>query len=439
MTPGTPYLINVFSDVTVLVLYALSLFQLRYRRIHLLGGVLLYAVISVPLVQFHLNVLYSLLSLVLSCLFLLILFNIKPRRALSHAVMITALSVFCEVAVNHLIPRAFFDGNSPISITANTIVTSMINRTVYITVLYLISFILRQKRRDYTPQDRTALFIPVIPITSVIIMLLFISLIQVNSLTAEADDHILWSSILLLFIDFVLFTIYGYNRRSGVIDTQSKLLSQKEQSLSSYYKELHAELDRHRVLLHDFKKHIHAIILLGQKENSQQVTTYATNRLEQSDMYETARISDDDYMNSILLLYREKCKKDNIRLITDLRSDVASFLSDDEITSLFGNLLDNAIESCRRSSADSDHSIEIRMAANEGTPFVLLSVSNTCTVAPVFNEERIPFTTKMDSINHGVGLRSIQRVVSKYHGNIRMDYDSEKHIFHTLIYLRHMM
>lgn len=42
-------------------------------------------------------------------------------------------------------------------------------------------------------------------------------------------------------------------------------------------------------------------------------------------------------------------------------------------------------------------------------------------------------TSKKDTISHGYGLKSIERVVNKYNGFIDMYYDENDSTFHTLI------
>ncbi|RGF11381.1 GHKL domain-containing protein [Ruminococcus sp. AM16-34] len=40
-----------------------------------------------------------------------------------------------------------------------------------------------------------------------------------------------------------------------------------------------------------------------------------------------------------------------------------------------------------------------------------------------------------DVQNHGLGLKSVSRIISNYNGTIKMYYDSSQKVFHTIILL----
>jgi sensor histidine kinase regulating citrate/malate metabolism len=45
----------------------------------------------------------------------------------------------------------------------------------------------------------------------------------------------------------------------------------------------------------------------------------------------------------------------------------------------------------------------------------------------------MPISTKKQKSKHGFGLKSIRRIVDKFNGNIKMYFDDDKMIFHTII------
>ena len=46
-------------------------------------------------------------------------------------------------------------------------------------------------------------------------------------------------------------------------------------------------------------------------------------------------------------------------------------------------------------------------------------------------------TTKSDTVNHGLGTRSIKRIADKYDGLTNYIYDEEKHCFKYVIVIQH--
>ncbi len=107
-------------------------------------------------------------------------------------------------------------------------------------------------------------------------------------------------------------------------------------------------------------------------------------------------------------------------------------MEDNDITALFCNLLDNAVEAAEKIS---EGCIQLHITRQASTPFTFISVINSCRVSPFSKDGRLP-SSKKDSLRHGYGLRSITRIVEKYCGDIQMYYDAENTSFHTIIMLR---
>ena len=131
--------------------------------------------------------------------------------------------------------------------------------------------------------------------------------------------------------------------------------------------------------------------------------------------------------------YRRQCTEQGISFTADIRSGVLHFLPDSDLTSLFCNLLDNAMEAAGKVP---DAYIEVNGSKRENTPFVLVTVVNSCRVNPFKNDAADPATTKADKRSHGFGLKSIRKICEKYHGDIQMYYNDATLTFHTVITLR---
>ena len=106
------------------------------------------------------------------------------------------------------------------------------------------------------------------------------------------------------------------------------------------------------------------------------------------------------------------------------------FMSDMEIYSLFGNVLDNALESCGKVSNPERRVISLK-AVSQGE-MVVLHVEN------FFEEELVmvdgmPVTTKSGA-GHGFGLRSIREIAEKYGGVVTLN--TEGNIFKLTVLMK---
>ena len=86
-----------------------------------------------------------------------------------------------------------------------------------------------------------------------------------------------------------------------------------------------------------------------------------------------------------------------------------------DICSIFGNALDNAIESVVQ-EPDPERRL-IHLTVTERNGFLFIMMANYCRTEVAF-ENGLPVSSKADRKNHGYGLRSIRHAVRKYDGTL---------------------
>ena len=97
------------------------------------------------------------------------------------------------------------------------------------------------------------------------------------------------------------------------------------------------------------------------------------------------------------------------------------------------NLLDNAIESCCHLS---ESYIEISAIKKENTPFIIIAMINSCRSNPFSSHTGKLPTRKSDKNTHGFGIKSIQKTIRSYQGEMQMYYNDDTGTFHTIITLK---
>ena len=88
-----------------------------------------------------------------------------------------------------------------------------------------------------------------------------------------------------------------------------------------------------------------------------------------------------------------------------------------------GNLLDNAVE-----AAKSSNEKKIDFSVNKVNGFDVLTCSNSCEDKPVISGSILK-STKSDAGEHGLGIKSIRRIVKKYDGEFEWQYDDSSKEF----------
>ena len=120
------------------------------------------------------------------------------------------------------------------------------------------------------------------------------------------------------------------------------------------------------------------------------------------------------------------CSGEKITLAVIADGRALECLEPQEIYSLFGNALDNAIEAVRGIGEPERRLVSLNVRRS-GTMCVI-NVENSCDVAPAFRDG-LPVTTKADAGSHGFGTRSMRGIVER-HGGV-LTFGCEDGIFHV--------
>lgn len=175
-----------------------------------------------------------------------------------------------------------------------------------------------------------------------------------------------------------------------------------------------------QIKCHDLK---HQIAAMRTEEGKASLDKYIA-RLEDSLIeYGTVVECGNETINVVLTEKNILCAGCGVKFSYIIDGTLFDFMSEMEIYSLFGNALDNALESCMKLSAPEKRVISLKAAARG--EMVVLHVENYYDEQPVL-VDGMPVTTK-DGSGHGFGLRSIREIAGKYGGIASVQ--AENHIF----------
>lgn len=125
---------------------------------------------------------------------------------------------------------------------------------------------------------------------------------------------------------------------------------------------------------------------------------------------------------SLDLLLAEKwlvCEERGIKLQYMIDGARLSFLKTEDLYALFGNAIDNAIESVTQIANPAQRIINLRAASRANC--LVIRVDNPCP-EPIRFSQGLPVTTKADRDYHGYGMRSMRYITEKYGGTLTAQY-----------------
>lgn len=372
-----------------------------------------------------------LLYFLANCVFLFTQFKIKIHTALFHAALLTAIMGISEVTLLGIISR--FAPHFLYTSVTGLIFFTIFSKTLFFILVYLLVHLFKEKALSPKHYNVIDFFLMLIPISSIFILTTFMMLGESSSFIPPLNIMVIVSSTFLLAINLLVFGINQYNQKKCNEFTEIQLLLQKESDLNEYYEMLLSQSENQSILIHDIKKHLQSIELLNSKNESRKVSAYIRQLLDSSDLKESTRICDNDILNAILCRYQKKCTEYNISFHADIRNGSIQYISQYDLTSLFCNLLDNAIDSSRNIP---DSFIEISVQKKELTPFIIIVMINSCRTKPNYNVHGFPISSKPNKHQHGFGIKSINKIVQKYQGDFEMYYENFSATFHTIITLK---
>ena len=163
---------------------------------------------------------------------------------------------------------------------------------------------------------------------------------------------------------------------------------------------------------HDMKNHLLAIRDLGQQRV--EVSTYVDALLDDMAGYETIVSTGLPAMDAFLSekLYRAQLEQIQYNVCLDLSG--LDFVSHVDLISIFGNALDNALEAVRKLPEEKRI---VFLKSSQFANTLLLRFSNPY-AGELRRENGRLFTSKTNPEWHGIGLSSITKAVSRYHGSV---------------------
>lgn len=175
----------------------------------------------------------------------------------------------------------------------------------------------------------------------------------------------------------------------------------------NYYMDRMKDEERVRSVYHDLKNHL--LVLQANVNNSQETLQSIETLQSQIEEYENYQHTGNAYLDIILRDKARQAHEKRIDFTALLHFEAGSFIEPLDISTIFGNALDNAIEASEKLPVEK-RMITVKAACIRD--MIVVTVVNNAPDEIMHNSR----TTKTDSFLHGFGLSNIKKTVEKYDG-----------------------
>ncbi|HJB91877.1 MAG TPA: GHKL domain-containing protein [Candidatus Eisenbergiella merdigallinarum] len=181
---------------------------------------------------------------------------------------------------------------------------------------------------------------------------------------------------------------------------------QQMETQRDYYKERIAEEERVRAIYHDLKNHL---LVMESRQNTEETRRMAQTLRSQIADYEDYVHTGNEFLDIILKDKAAKAREKRIDFsaLVDFRG--MDFMEPLDISTIFGNAVDNAIEASERLPEDQRL---ITVKAERIRDMLIITMENH--ILP--GTPQAAGTTKKDRFAHGFGIPNIRKAVEKYGG-----------------------
>ena len=217
----------------------------------------------------------------------------------------------------------------------------------------------------------------------------------------------------------IIICISLYNKFLFIIEenTNYRFKLELDKMEQVYSAQLDDKLNQLHSLRHDMKNHLIVIDGYASQHNDRKIHEYIHNISE--DLSLTNAVDSGSHIVSALIAEKEnKAKLQNIRCEINISTPGIN-IDDFSITTIIGNLFDNAI----KAASECEHGW-IRFSLTQTGSYMNIVIENSCSGNIIENNGEFTSTKNDKVLPHGIGIKNVRKVVSNLNGQIDFSYAS---------------
>ena len=288
------------------------------------------------------------------------------------------------------------------------------------------------KSKNKAVPIRYWLLLLTVPVTTLGTLTVYQYYIDLLAPGEDINIYIIISTVGLVFINVLVFTLFSKLQNQLEIRRNADLLNTQMRLEKESFKRIEESYNRTRELRHDLKNHIFVLKGIAENGTKEEMLSYLekmTDAVEEATYVSMSKNSAVDAILNEKLLYAQKNGISTQFDVTPLGDTKIPAM---DICTILSNALDNAVEACVKFEKPSDRYIDVKIEDSENE--MIISIKNPSTEAPK-RRAGVYISRKKDKDNHGLGLKSIKRTVDKHKGDMLVKYENE--IFNLVVCLPH--
>ena len=418
-------LLVFLSEGVMFFYYVQSLFEQKKNNCKAISVSILGYIVLMGFYLFASGFINTVCMLIINVFLFKILFHCNFKNAIFHSsalVLAMLITEFMSALITSMVLKADFDVYS--KDTTLYILNLIFSKMLYFIFCLLLTKLLKRSKGKFA-FDTHFLILMIVPLSALIVLTFLYNIALNIQLSETFKIACSISAIILVFSNIVLFFVYERSVKNANELIELKTAEQKAETDKTYFEILEKNNDNLKIFTHDIKNHLLHIANLAQNE---EVSDYIADLCGTVTKFGNSAVSKNKTLDIIINKYLLLCESKQIHIYFDTKTANLSFIEPTDLTALLNNLLDNAVEAVENSS---EKEIIVKLFTKNNS-IQVINITNSCN-AELSVKNKDLLTIKKDKNLHGLGLKSVKRIVDKYNGSFEWDYKKEKKTFEVCI------
>ena len=274
-------------------------------------------------------------------------------------------------------------------------------------IFFYYAILRRLWKKDYR-QSRTQVILYLVMILYSLVNFIILA----TAATRQADYFLICANLVcVIFANLYLFYSLKVEDEKNSMEFQIAMMKQQESMQFEHYERQREKYGRSIEILHDVSKHIRSIEELYQAGVTDKAIEYTKQIRNILKPLVPEEYSDNPMLNILLADRKQAAESNGIQFAVKVESTGLGFIEAVDVTTLFGNLLENAVQAVLKCNGERYIKVHIKNY-NE---MLSIRIENSVDVEVRIKNGR-PVST--DGTGNGIGCLNVERCVEKYGGSV---------------------
>lgn len=280
----------------------------------------------------------------------------------------------------------------------------------YLVVIILDGYMMTKREETDIPFS-SWIGIVSVPIVTLVLLILFL-----NISTLDNKIEVILAVTLIALVNIANYFLYSSTLNIMRENNRKAIIEQQNEYYVKQFDLVKENMNNVERLKHDMKNHIFVLKTLYDNEEKDEYEGYVRELLKEMEgrkkLVNSGNIVVDSIVNYKLLGLVES----DIEFLVNANIPDKLEVSDFDLTTILGNLLDNSVRAVKETKENKYLSIDMQYKSGR---LIIRLVNSYMRVEQIKNGKYF-ISTKKDKHKHGIGLLNVERTVEKYKGMIDM-------------------